>query len=350
MKTDGWKKFARLFYIIRLFQEQKRSWRTKEIADLLEINEDTANDYLNDLSYSGILPITRDGRNTPWYLPEDAVVPRLELSLSYPEAVSLYLAGRLLAQTQDEENWHMTMALQKLIEALPDSLREQQKTLMELLVFEDAQRPDLSSIFQAVAIGWVKRQRVRLTYGPMGGKEFDCFFDPYLLEPSAIGRTIYLLGYSSASRALRTYKLERIKRAELTGKTFELSPDFKGAEQLQQAWIVMYSEETPVRVRLRFSATVTPRVRETRWHPNQEIMPTREGCEWSALIGDTLEIEPWIRGWGGECEVLEPPELRASVIRHLQRSMQVYGLTASPTVPRDPTVFQRSLFRQKEQE
>lgn len=347
MKTDGWKKFARLFYIITLFQEQKKAWRTKEIAELLGIDEDTANDYLKDLEYSGIFPITRDSPNAPWHLREGAVIPRLQLSLSYPEAVSLYLAGRLLAQTQDERNWHMTVALKKLIEALPPLLQEQQKTLLDLLLFEDTQRPNVSNIFQAIAIGWVKHQSVRLTYAPPRGKEFDCTFDPYLLEPSAIGRTIYILGYSSASKALRTYKLERIKRAELTGKTFELSSEFKGAEQLQQAWIVMYSDEKPVRVRLRFSAAVTPRVRETRWHPNQEITLTRAGCEWTALIGDTVEIEPWIRGWGCECEVLEPPELRASILNHVQRSLRLYGLSTSETAPRDPTVFDRSLFRKE---
>jgi CRISPR-associated endonuclease/helicase Cas3 len=347
VNTEGWKKFDRLFYIIKLFQEQNRSWRTKEIAELLEINEDTANDYLKDLSYSGILPITRE--NAFWHLPEGAVIPRLQLSLSYAEAVSLYLAGRLLAQTQDEQNWHMTVALRKLVEALPPSLQEQQKTLLQLLLFEDTQRPNLSNIFQAIASGWVKRQSVRLTYAPPRGKEFDCIFDPYLLEPSAIGRTIYVLGYSSVSKGPRTYKLERIKRAELTGKTFELSSDFKGAERLQQAWIVMYNDETPVRVRLRFSAAVTPRVCETRWHPNQEITLTRDGCEWTALIGDTLEIEPWIRGWGGECEVLEPPELRESTLSHLQRSMRIYGLSAPIASPHDPTVFDRNLFRKKEQ-
>lgn len=347
MNTEGWKKFDRLFHIIKLFQQQNRSWRAKEIAELLEVNEDTANDYLRDLGYSGILPITKE--KGVWFLPEGAVVPGLSLSLSYPEAVSLYLAGRLLAQTQDEQNWHMTMALQKLVEALPPSLLEQQKILQELLIFEDTQRPNVSNIFQAIATGWVKHQRVRLSYAPPKGKAFDCFFDPYLLEPSAIGRTIYVLGYSSASKALRTYKLERIQRAELTGKTFELSPEFKGAEKLQQAWIVMYGDnETPVRVRLRFSAVVTPRVRETRWHTNQEINLTRDGCEWSAMIGDTLEIEPWIRGWGSECEVLEPLELREAILSHIRRSVQMYGLNTPEAAPRDPTVFNRSLFRKKE--
>ncbi len=348
LNTDGWKKFDRLFHIIRAFEAQKRPWRTQEIAELLGINEDTANDYLIDLAYSGVLPLIRDTPKSPWYLPEGTVIPRLELSLSYPEAVSLYLAGRLLAQTQDEQNWHMTMALQKLIEALPPSLQEQQKTLMELLLFVDTNRPNLSNIFQAIAIGWVKHLRVRLFYLPLHGKGFDCFFDPYLLEPSAIGRTIYMLGYSSAGKALRTYKMERIQRAEVTKQPFELVPEFKGAEQVQKAWTVMYSDENPVRVRLHFKAAVTPRVQETRWHPDQTITPTRDGCEWTALIGDTVEIEPWIRGWGGDCEVLEPLELRESIIKHLHRSVQTYGLHTTRETPRDPTVFNRDLFKKKE--
>ena len=30
-------------------------------------------------------------------------------------------------------------------------------------------------------------------------------------------------------------------------------------------------------------------------------------------VGDPREMLPWIRSWGGEVEVLEPPELRAEI-------------------------------------
>jgi CRISPR-associated endonuclease/helicase Cas3 len=350
MTIDGFKKSDRLLHIINLFHIPGRRLRTREVADKLSINEDTANKYLRELSTSGLLPLTKDGLY--WTLLEGARPPELTVSLSYAEAAGFYLAGRLLAQTQDEENWHITMALQKLVEALPDSLKEQQKTLLKLLIFQKQEQDaepqrDLSQIFSVLSIGWVSHRRVRLHYAPPRKNEFDCFFDPYLLEPSAIGRTIYALGRSSVVNDLRTYKLERIQKAELTDETFTLSPDFDGPKLLQQAWGVMYGDEQPVEVRLRFSAEVTPRVRETRWHPSQQVKPTREGCEWTALIGDTLEIEPWIRTWGADCEVLAPDTLRDSIINHVRRASRLYQLEQQASSPHDPTRLNRNLFKKE---
>ena len=350
MNLDKWKKTTRLVYIIQLFEENKqRRWRAKEIAKRLGINEDTATDYLNELSGSGLLPITDE--KYEWFLPEGAIVPKLEVSLSYPEAASLYLAGRMLSQIQDEQNWHISIALRKLVDAMPPSLREQQDTLSELLLFvegneEEEPQRDLSSIFQAMTSGWITRRRVRLTYLTAKLREFECFFDPYLLEPSAIGRTVYAIGFSSMAKDVRTYKLERIQKAELTKEIFDPPSDFNAVKRLQNAWGIMYGDDDQlVQVRLRFSAYVTRRVRETRWHPSQKITPTNNGCEWTAMIGDTLEIEPWIRGWGGDCEVIEPATLRERMLLHLRHSMRVYGIT--PPVAHDPTKLDRNLFRKE---
>lgn len=347
MNVEHMKKLERLLFIMQLFQEPgRRRWQIKEIAAQLEINEDTVGKYLRDLELSGLLPITKEGHY--WFLPEGAMIPQISLSLSYPEAVGLYLAGRLLAQTQDEPNWHVSMALKKLIEALPPSLQAQQEMLRELLLIGgDEQQPDTSGTFQALACGWVHQRRVQLYYVPPHGRGFECFFDPYLLEPSAIGRTIYAIGYSSAGKGPRTYKLERIRSAKLTEETFEVQPDFNGPEKLKQAWTVMYGDEEPVRVHLRFNAEATRRVRETRWHPSQEITLTRDGCEWSALIGDTLEIEPWIRGWGGDCVVLAPQALRERIIYHARRTMVNYELVGPSS--HDPKKFDRNLFKKQEE-
>ena len=352
MNLETWKKTDRLLHIIRLFEENKqRRWRTKEIADKLGINEDTANKYLKELSSSGLLPISDEKHE--WFLLEGAIIPKLEVSLSYPEAACLYLAGRMLAQIQDEQNWHISLALRKLIDALPPSLKAQQDTLLELLLFVDEQDDeplrDLSNIFQVITCGWITRQRVRLTYVTAKNREFECFFDPYLLEPSAIGRTIYVIGFSTMANEIRTYKLERIQKAALTNEPFEPPSDFDAVKRLQNAWGVMYGDDDQlVEVRLRFNNYVTRRVRETRWHPSQRIKPTDNGCEWIAMIGNTQEIEPWIRGWGSDCEVVEPAALRESILQHLRRSMGIYGLT--PPAPHDPKKLDRNLFKKQEKE
>lgn len=43
-------------------------------------------------------------------------------------------------------------------------------------------------------------------------------------------------------------------------------------------------------------------------------------------IGDALEIENWIRGWGPDCEVLEPQHLRDKVIEDIKRSARMYSI------------------------
>ncbi len=97
----------------------------------------------------------------------------------------------------------------------------------------------------------------------------------------------------------------------------------------------MYGDEELVEVRLRFSHFVTKRVKETLWHPSQQINDTADGCEWTAQIGDTLEIENWIRGWGADCEVLAPQELRQSMAQQARRLAHMYGVPQGPSTSSD---------------
>lgn len=198
---------------------------------------------------------------------------------------------------------------------------------------------DRSPVFEALAIGWLKQRRVRLHYAPLhkNKRPFDCLFSPYLLEPSGIGRTIYAIGHSDPPGELRTYKLERIEFAEMTDEAFTIPTDFDGPDRLSRAWGVMYGDEEPVTVRLRFSHFAARRLKETLWHPSQTIVDTPQGCEWTALIGDVVEIENWIRGWGADCEVLEPVELREKLIDHVRRQARMYGiLSAARQTPGQP--------------
>jgi len=41
-------------------------------------------------------------------------------------------------------------------------------------------------------------------------------------------------------------------------------------------------------------------------------------------VAHTLEMKPWIRGWGPDCEVLAPEELRKEVAEELAEAAKVY--------------------------
>jgi predicted DNA-binding transcriptional regulator YafY len=328
--SDAYNKGDRLTELQMLFWNNPgQRLRTPEIAQKLGVSESTALRYLTDLETKGRLPIRKDGQF--WILAEDATLELPRLRLTAAEAAALFVSGRLLAQIYDERNTHVIQALLKLLGAFPQALASHQHRLVDMARErqEHQQSKDISKIFEAIALGWITHHQVRIQYAPPRGKTFECMFEPYLLEPSGVGRTIYVLGRSMPLDQLRTFKLERIQHAELLKKApFEIAADFDGPALLKKAWGVMYGDEDqPVEVRLRFSHRVTRRVKETLWHPSQQLADTPAGCELTIQIGDTLEIENWIRGWGSDCEVLEPSNLREKILEDAQRTVRNYTLS-----------------------
>jgi CRISPR-associated endonuclease/helicase Cas3 len=334
--SDAYNKTDRLHQIQLLFWNNPgQRLRTSEIAEKLGVSEDTANRYLTELSSTGRLPLDKD--KWYWKLAEGAKFELLPMKLNLSEGTALYLAARLLTQIHDERNEHVLTALAKLISAMPDTITPYQRTVVEQARERQKGQLDKSAIFEALALGWATRRTLRVVYSPPHRSRFECLFSPYLLEPSAIGRTFYAIGYSNPPGQLRTFKMERIELATLTKESFTIPSDFDGPALLKNAWQIMYGDEEPVEVRLRFSHWVTQRVKETLWHPSQQIIETPEGSEWTAQIGDTLEIENWIRGWGADCEVLSPQPLREKMVKEARRIAHMYGvLSNKPNNPDEP--------------
>jgi predicted DNA-binding transcriptional regulator YafY len=313
-----------------LLDSPGRKWRTREVADLLGVSSDTASRDLSELSARGWVPLITSGETAgfTWEVAPDLGPKMLPmLRLDYAQGAAFYAAARLLSQQQDERNDAVRMALLALVRVLPKQLQPHVEATVLGLEPATTDGQDVTKRFQALAEGWLDGRVVRVTYEPLGTAHvLTCDFRPYLLEPSGIGYTIYFIGQSDPPGALRTYKLERVRHAEVTTEPFAVPADFNGAELLRRSWRVMYGDGDLVHVKLRFTQFVTRRVRETRWHPSQTLSETPEGLIWEADIGDLTEIRPWVRSWGADCEALEPSELRADLIQNVRLSARLYGV------------------------
>jgi proteasome accessory factor B len=147
---------------------------------------------------------------------------------------------------------------------------------------------------------------------------------PYAIEPSAVTRALYVIGYDEDRAARRTFKVERILSASLTPAMFPVLGASVAAE-MRAAWDVV-ADDTPVDVVLRFDPDVAARVAETRWHPSQVSQAEPGGSLlWRARVSGMLEIRSWILGWGQDVEVLEPEDLRAWVAGQLAAASARYA-------------------------
>ena len=77
----------------------------------------------------------------------------------------------------------------------------------------------------------------------------------------------------------------------------------------------------------RFSPAATPHLRERCWHPTQTIDLTSDGgCILRVRVSEPMEMQPWIRSWGAQVEVLAPDWLRERVADELRRASDQYWL------------------------
>jgi predicted DNA-binding transcriptional regulator YafY len=145
---------------------------------------------------------------------------------------------------------------------------------------------------------------------------------PYALEPTAGG--IYIICQDEGAGELRTFKLARLESAQLLEEPYSIPPDFDPEAHLAGSWGIM-SGEGVSEVILRFSAAARPFVEERRWHPSQNIESTPDGgCLLQVQVSEPLEMQPWIRSWGAQVEVIAPEWLRERIAEDLQQAAEKY--------------------------
>jgi predicted DNA-binding transcriptional regulator YafY len=315
---------ARKERVYRLLRKHPDGLRESEIAEQLDIERRSVNNYLNELWSEG-----KVYKDSVYWIAEEitpAIIRPLELEPE--EAATLYLAARMLVKQGDRRNTVAEITLQKLTQVLKTDVGI--ADFIAEAALELAQRPldkDYVDIFRVVTRGFLYRRKLEVAYEPYRAKPFTTTFSPYLIEPSMMGASTYVIGHSELVGNLRTLKLERIQSALLLREEYSIPRDFPGLELLRNAWSIYYGEET-MEVVLRFQPEVARRVRETQWHPSQQIIDDPEipgGLLLSVQIADTTDLIPWVRTWGANCEVLSPPELRNQMMGEVRWLALRYG-------------------------
>ncbi|MGE5597323.1 MAG: helix-turn-helix transcriptional regulator, partial [Hyphomicrobiales bacterium] len=123
------------------------------------------------------------------------------------EARAIFLATRLLLRHSDERDNDGISALEKLADALPPPLSYQLRSAAEQLKAKPENR-NASLILRVLTEAWATSQTVAIRYRSQHARNVrQTELDPYILEPSPNGAAIYVIGYSSEHRQVRTFKL-----------------------------------------------------------------------------------------------------------------------------------------------
>jgi predicted DNA-binding transcriptional regulator YafY len=331
------RKFDRLGQLKFLLLDHPEGLTKAEIARRLGVHRSTAGEYIDDLGAETMLYEPAPGR---YAINRDNY--RVTIELTMHESLALHLAARLLTTRTDKHNPHAASALRKLgaaLERLAPRISHHLALSADVLDDVDRRRdPVFMQVLEALTRAWSLGKKVHLTHEMENGRIFEYDFAPYFIEPYAVGRTVHVIGLREPPGRVRTFKIERIRTVALLDARYEIPPTFDPRETLKDAWGIWYTEREPEDVVLRFSRGVTPRVRETQWHHTEKTEEQDDGSLiWRAKIAEWQEMLPWVRGWGADCEALEPKELRETIMGETKVMAERYGWHVYPTPTGQPS-------------
>lgn len=310
--------------LIRLYAEPGRGYTDQELADRFEVGRDAIfkrRQKLKELGYE--FNETERGR---YRLDSQTFISNIKVS--WEEALILYLATRRLSRNTRLAKRPVQSALSKLAVALYKPMTEQ----LVKAAANVPEHPDESKrakILTELIRGWSEQLKVHIRYHPLHSRQITKHtISPYLIEPSPWSDSVYVVATSNVMDGYVPFQLERIEHASLSTEPFTVEANFAEETLFKYAWGIWTGGKEPEMVRLKFTGeTAIRRLQESVWHPQQSISePDEQGhVIWAAPIAEWREMLPWVRSWGSDVEVLEPKELRETLMGEAKKLAEKYG-------------------------
>lgn len=316
----------RLLSILLLLQSKGRL-TAAQLAGTLGVSERTIYRDLDALNAAGVPVYTERGPNGGCALVEGyrtslTGLTEAEVRTLFVAGVSRPLADLGLGQAVED-------AMLKLLAALPSVRRDEAQRVRQRILLDAAGwfRPEepvpfLPALQQAV---WDDR-KIDLVYRRSDGQQVERRVDAYGLVAKA--SIWYLVGVEEDR--VRVYRVSRVQDATVLDERFERPPDFDLATYWA-SWSAQFEASRasyPVRLRLAPALLpMLPHIFGEGIHATIAEAGPPDGDGWLtlSLTFETLSIaRTHVLGFGALAEVLDPPELRESVIDTARRIVAFY--------------------------
>ncbi len=308
-------------YTIQLYPGVK----ARRVADMIGVQPRSIQRYVKELRQLGFDVHSSTGAAGGFVLRGTQTLK--PLSFSGPEAMALFVTARALLQKEGfpyQEN--LQTALDKISSAISHSDREFFMGLeprISLLVEQIKDYIPWEDAFRHINEAILSRRVLKVTYysfsrNSTGERELE----PYhvLFKEGAW----YLIAYCRNRQGIRLFRVDRIRKLELTPAVYQPPRDFDLKKFMHHSWQVAKGEK--VQVAIRFLPPISRLIREGTWHRTQEIEEfPGEVVVFKAVVEGTWEIKKWILGWGKHAEVLSPPVLRQEIKEELLLTGGLYA-------------------------
>jgi len=304
--------------MMRIHDELKsgRHPNATSLAGLLEVTTKTIHRDIEFMRSQLNLPVTWEPAfNGYVYDGEVGSFPTVQVTEQ--ELFALLVAEKAVAQYRGTP---FETPLRAALEKLSAGLRDTTFYSLDMLDVPISFRPlgeainDLE-VFQMITRAVSQELSLTFQYKKLGDRQYRLRkLEPWHLV--CVENKWYVVGHDLDRQAKRTFALVRMQDVRLTGRSFKRPKDFDIRAHLKQAFGIFTGTETH-KVRVRFDAFAARLIRETSWHPAQQIIDLEDDAiEFRVTLSDLWEVERWILSWGSHAKVIAPAALRKRVKAH----------------------------------
>jgi predicted DNA-binding transcriptional regulator YafY len=314
----------RLFTIVLLLQSH-RQLTARSLARRLEVSERTIHRDMEALSGAGIPVVAERGTGGGWSLLGEYRTNLTGLNEAEVQSLFAIKPSKLLADLNLDKA--AEGALLKLLAALPSVHRRgaeyaRQRIYVDVTGWNraDEAAPLLHTLQEAV---WQER-RVRMTY-----ERGECEASERVVDPLGLvakGSVWYFVA-GVGGGDVRSYRVSRVARAEITDEPSERPSDFDLASFWEQSAAKFRAHLPSYRARVRVRREVVKLLPFAgRFARVEEVgEPDREGWAEVSLRFDVEEMAcQYALGFGTQLEVLEPARLRRKVLAAAREVVAFY--------------------------
>jgi predicted DNA-binding transcriptional regulator YafY len=309
----------RLLSILLLLQGRGRL-TARDLAGRLEVSQRTILRDMEALSAAGVPVFAERGSEGGWSLAGDYQTKLTGLSTGEIQSLFLGRAPAVMADLGLKEQWQA--ALIKLQASLPAGSRQQADLARERILIDHSgwrDRGESLACLPTLLDALWRGRRLRFVYTRVFCEPSEKTIEPLGLV--AKGSTWYLVGRADGEP--RTYRVSRISGACVLPETARPRNGFDLAEY----WTLLATEfrEKLPRYYASFAvnSSILRWVRYRGWRLEQET-PDGDRVHIRIRFDAEEEATQFALSFGGDLEVLEPPELRSKVLAGALAAARVY--------------------------